>query len=59
MEGGLGLPDTCRIAPHLEAAGVDLLDVSSGIYEFDIGDCVVPRTAFEAMQEGAALGHRL
>lgn len=26
---------------------------------FDIGDCVMPRTAFEAMQEGAALGHRL
>jgi hypothetical protein len=24
-----------------------------------VGDCVVPRTAFEAMQEGAALGHRL
>jgi 2,4-dienoyl-CoA reductase (NADPH2) len=26
---------------------------------FDIGDCTVPRTAFEAMQEAAALGHRL
>jgi hypothetical protein len=26
---------------------------------FDIGDCAVPRTAFEAMQEAAALGHRL
>ncbi|MBI2215885.1 MAG: FAD-dependent oxidoreductase [Candidatus Rokubacteria bacterium] len=26
---------------------------------FSIGDCVQPRTAFEAMQEGAALGHRL
>lgn len=26
---------------------------------FMIGDCVVPRSAFEAMQEGAALGHRL
>ncbi len=26
---------------------------------FDIGDCVVPRTAFEAMQDAAALGHRL
>jgi len=33
VEGGLGLADTCRVAPHLEAAGVDLLDVSSGIYE--------------------------
>lgn len=26
---------------------------------FEVGDCTVPRTAFEAMQEGAALGHRL
>jgi 2,4-dienoyl-CoA reductase-like NADH-dependent reductase (Old Yellow Enzyme family)/NADPH-dependent 2,4-dienoyl-CoA reductase/sulfur reductase-like enzyme len=26
---------------------------------FAIGDCVLPRTAFDAMQEGAALGHRL
>jgi 2,4-dienoyl-CoA reductase-like NADH-dependent reductase (Old Yellow Enzyme family)/thioredoxin reductase len=26
---------------------------------FTIGDCVQPRTAFEAMQEAAALGHRL
>jgi 2,4-dienoyl-CoA reductase-like NADH-dependent reductase (Old Yellow Enzyme family) len=33
VPGGLTLGDLCRIAPHLEAAGVDLLDVSSGIYE--------------------------
>jgi len=33
VEGGLTLEDTCRIVPHLEAAGVDLLDVSAGIYE--------------------------
>jgi hypothetical protein len=26
---------------------------------FDIGDCAVPRTVFEAMQEAAAIGHRL
>jgi hypothetical protein len=26
---------------------------------FDIGDCAGPRTAFEAMQDAAALGHRL
>lgn len=26
---------------------------------FEVGDCVVPRTAFEAIQQGAALGHRL
>lgn len=33
VEGGLALPEVCRIAPRLEAAGVDLLDVSAGIYE--------------------------
>lgn len=33
VEGGLTIADVCRIAPRLEAAGVDLLDVSAGIYE--------------------------
>jgi len=33
VPGGLGLEDVCGIAPRLEAAGVDLLDVSAGIYE--------------------------
>jgi NADPH-dependent 2,4-dienoyl-CoA reductase/sulfur reductase-like enzyme len=33
VAGGLTLADACRIAPRLEAAGVDLLDVSAGIYE--------------------------
>ncbi len=33
IEGGLTLADTSRIAPHLQVAGVDLLDVSAGIYE--------------------------
>lgn len=33
VDGGLVLEDLCRIAPHLEAAGVDGLDVSAGIYE--------------------------
>lgn len=33
VEGGLTLADSCQIAPHLEGAGVDLLDVSAGIYE--------------------------
>lgn len=33
VEGGLGLAEICRIAPRLEAAGIDLLDVSAGIYE--------------------------
>ena len=26
-------PDVCAIAPHLVAAGVDLIDVSAGMYE--------------------------
>ena len=33
VEGGLTLADSVRIAPRLEAAGVDLLDISAGIYE--------------------------
>ncbi len=33
VEGGLTLDDVCRIAPRLESAGVDCLDVSAGIYE--------------------------
>ena len=33
IEGGLTLADACRVAPHLETAGIDLLDVSAGIYE--------------------------
>lgn len=33
VEGGLTLPDACRIAARLEAAGIDLIDVSAGIYE--------------------------
>ena len=33
VDGGLTLEDVCRIVPRLEAAGVDLLDVSAGIYE--------------------------
>ncbi|MCC6198118.1 MAG: FAD-dependent oxidoreductase [Burkholderiales bacterium] len=33
MEGGLSLADVCAFAPHLVAAGVDLIDVSAGMYE--------------------------
>ena len=33
--------------------------LSAGPAVFYVGDCVVPRTAFEAVQDGAALGHRL
>lgn len=30
---GLQLADVCALVPHLEAAGVDLVDVSAGMYE--------------------------
>jgi 2,4-dienoyl-CoA reductase-like NADH-dependent reductase (Old Yellow Enzyme family) len=33
QENGLTLADVCAIAPHLVAAGVDLVDVSAGMYE--------------------------
>src|ERR1035437_8014626 len=33
IEGGLTVADALRIAPGLEAAGIDLIDVSAGIYE--------------------------
>jgi 2,4-dienoyl-CoA reductase-like NADH-dependent reductase (Old Yellow Enzyme family)/thioredoxin reductase len=33
VEGGFTLADSCRVAPRLEAAGVDAIDVSAGIYE--------------------------
>jgi hypothetical protein len=36
-----------------------LMALPTGPAVFTIGDCSVARTAFEAMQEGAALGHRL
>jgi 2,4-dienoyl-CoA reductase-like NADH-dependent reductase (Old Yellow Enzyme family) len=33
QDNGLTLADVCAIAPHLVAAGVDLIDVSGGMYE--------------------------
>lgn len=33
QDKGLTLTDVCAIAPHLVAAGVDLIDVSAGMYE--------------------------
>ncbi len=33
QQNGLTLADVCAIAPHLVAAGVDLIDVSAGMYE--------------------------
>jgi len=43
-----------------EVGLADALKAAAGpLPVFELGDCVMPRTAFEAMQEGAALGHRL
>lgn len=51
------------VATRPMVAEVELADAlktaAAPIPVFDLGDCVMPRTAFEAMQEGAALGHRL
>ena len=33
LEGGITLADVCAAAPRLVAAGVDLIDVSAGMYE--------------------------
>ncbi len=40
LEGALTNKDVCEIAPHLEAAGVDLLDISAGMNES--GHWIVP-----------------
>jgi NADPH-dependent 2,4-dienoyl-CoA reductase/sulfur reductase-like enzyme len=49
---------TTPMAPVCELAEA-LKAVPNGPAVFDVGDCVLPRTAFEAMQDAAALGHRL
>ena len=41
------------------ALGEALSTLDGGPAVFEVGDCREPRTAFEAMQEAAALGHRL
>jgi NADPH-dependent 2,4-dienoyl-CoA reductase/sulfur reductase-like enzyme len=33
VEGGLTIGDICRVVPRVEEAGIDLIDVSAGIYE--------------------------
>jgi 2,4-dienoyl-CoA reductase-like NADH-dependent reductase (Old Yellow Enzyme family)/thioredoxin reductase len=47
--------------PMVPACGLGeaLKALVNGPAVFEVGDCVAPRTAFEAMQEAAALGHRL
>jgi hypothetical protein len=41
------------------ALGETLKALDHGPAVFEVGDCREPRTAFDAMQEAAALGHRL
>jgi 2,4-dienoyl-CoA reductase-like NADH-dependent reductase (Old Yellow Enzyme family) len=53
----LVVPTRPRVAVNELAEALKALPCGPPVYE--VGDCVVPRTAFDAMQEAAALGHRL
>ena len=53
----LVVPATLRVAAN--ELGDALAARPGGPATFSIGDCARPRTIFDAMQEGAALGHRL
>ena len=57
--GELDLVVPTRPMMPVSDLGEALKALPGGPAVFDIGDCSVPRTAFEAMQEAAALGHRL
>jgi len=57
--GDLDLVVPTRPMVPISELGEALKALSEGATIFDIGDCAVPRTAFEAMQDAAALGHRL
>jgi 2,4-dienoyl-CoA reductase-like NADH-dependent reductase (Old Yellow Enzyme family)/NADPH-dependent 2,4-dienoyl-CoA reductase/sulfur reductase-like enzyme len=57
--GGLDLVVATRPRVAVNELAEALKMRAGGPPVFEVGDCVVPRTAFEAMQEGAALGHRL
>ncbi len=46
------------MVPQMKLAAI-LKTVAGGPAVFDVGDCALPRTAFEAIQDAAALGHRL
>jgi NADPH-dependent 2,4-dienoyl-CoA reductase/sulfur reductase-like enzyme len=63
-EGDVKVPDLDLVVPTrpmvpVSEVGEALKARPAGPTVFDIGDCAVPRTAFEAMQEAAAVGHRL
>jgi 2,4-dienoyl-CoA reductase-like NADH-dependent reductase (Old Yellow Enzyme family)/thioredoxin reductase len=57
--GGLDLVVPTRPLLPVAALGEQLGALADGPPVFAVGDCALPRTAFEAMQDGAALGHRL
>jgi hypothetical protein len=46
------------MVPQMKLAAI-LKTVPGGPAVFDVGDCALPRTAFEAIQDASALGHRL
>lgn len=59
---GLGPGQRCSTArPLLQVTTIPdaLKALPAGPAVFEIGDCFMPRTAFEAMQEATALAHRL
>ena len=58
MEKNLAISSTSRPASTRARSGSSRAH-AGGPPVFEIGDGVQPCTAFEAMQEGAALGHRL
>jgi hypothetical protein len=57
--GDLDLVVPTRPMVPVSELGEALKALPGGPAVFDVGDCVVPRTAFEAMQDAAAIGHRL
>ncbi len=56
---GLDLVVPTRPMLPVNALAEALKALPAGPAVFDIGDCVQPRTAFEAMQDAATLAHRL
>jgi hypothetical protein len=57
--GDLDLVVATRPMVPISELGEALEALPGGPAVFDVGDCVMPRTAFEAMQDAAAIGHRL
>jgi NADPH-dependent 2,4-dienoyl-CoA reductase/sulfur reductase-like enzyme len=56
---GLDLVVPSRPMVPARSVATVLGDLPGGPLVYEVGDCVVPRTAFEAMQDAATLAHRL